>query len=191
MADSCSSRPDCTSHRWLRAALSSNIENAAGGARPGIVRCEYHARHARQYDGAGAHRAGFQRDEKFGARETVVAGRSTGFAKRFHLRVGCGVRASDHSVPAPARDAAVQGPARRPPAPRPLRPPARQAPALAACNARRHPQAAAPRSFPLDGGRRLGRYVVGHARNAGNLVDDAARHAFKQLHGQAGWDWRS
>src|SRR5438067_1968896 len=45
---------------------------------------------------------------------------------------------------------------------------------------------ATSRSFPLDGGRRLGRHVVGDAVDAAHLVDDAARDFLQQPVGQLG-----
>src|ERR1700689_1104402 len=77
------------------------------GARLGIVRAIDQARDPRVHHGSGAHGAGYDGDEEFAIRETMIADDGAGLAQGHDLGMGRGIAGSDVAVPAAADDFSV------------------------------------------------------------------------------------
>ena len=91
----------------IQPPFGEEIDDTAAGARLGVARTIDQATDARMHDGAGAHRAGLQRDVKVAVRKTVVAERAGRITQRCDLGVCRGIISSDRSVAAAANDYTV------------------------------------------------------------------------------------
>src|SRR5690242_3341203 len=83
------------------------IDDAAAGARLGVVRAEDEAAQPRVHDRPGAHDAGLEGDIEIAIGQPVVAQRGGGVAQRRDLRVRGRIAGGDRGVAALADDPAV------------------------------------------------------------------------------------
>ncbi len=82
------SNPPATSGRWLRRGIARHVEHAAAGARLRVGRAVDHARHAREHDRPGTHRARLERHVEHRVEHAPAAERAGGLSQRDDLGVG-------------------------------------------------------------------------------------------------------